>query len=144
MQKCPLAVNTAAHMLEGVMGHRHSFSLPQVVIPAKVSHILSTVAIWNTHINFFFLLSFTNFTSIIWHSCLWSSSYQTPVPPDSCRCSLEAKTRGSVKKERRRGIIQLEDVKEHWSKNLVKDRAMYSALNHSLHCHPQQNIPLQL
>lgn len=46
-------------MFEGVMGHSHGLRLLQVVIPAEVSHILSTVSIWNTHTHtFIFMRSF--------------------------------------------------------------------------------------
>lgn len=31
------------------MGHGHSFSLLQVVVPVEVTHILSRVSIWNAH-----------------------------------------------------------------------------------------------
>ncbi len=114
----------STHMLEGVMGHRHGSSLLQVVIPVKVRHILRRVSIWNTHTHThththhiaLFQPAFQRIILFISRSCSQSSSYQTPVTPDSCWCPLKAKTRSS-EEEQRRIIIRREQMNEHWSKN---------------------------
>lgn len=60
----------STHMFEGVMGHRHSSSLLQVVIPVEVEW--SWVSIWNTHTHHISLFhpAFQNILSYSFHAAV--------------------------------------------------------------------------
>lgn len=116
------------HMFKGVMGHRHGSSLLQIVIPAKVSRVLSTVSIWNTHRAFFYSLSLTNA-----HNCSLKQSF-TRLRSFLAHAGAPSRTRLGERKPRR-DAIQPEWSNEHGSKNWSgRDRKekRFNRLTHTL------------
>lgn len=60
----------STHVFEGMMGHRHGPSLLQVVIPVKVTQILSRVSIWKAHKLLLFSSGLSKMLSYSFHAAV--------------------------------------------------------------------------
>lgn len=97
-------INT--HMFEAVMGHRHSSSLLQVIIPVKVRRILSRVSIWNTHKNTFF---FSKLLSSIFILLISHRVFLTRLQCLLTHAGAPSRPRlGALRRNRREGLFSSE------------------------------------